>query len=205
MRDVVIFSDSDLIRLALKTIIEPVITYQSDSISTVIKVCASLLEFELEILTAIKPVAIFDIDNVSILNQFYILKVIKGKTREINFIIFSKENKLPGSYSHLKNVNLTHLSKAATVMEIESMIYQCFYRLVTSFNKIPNISSLRKNKNLELTKRESQILPLLMFGMTNKNIADLLNVSAKTINCHKISILKKYKKTNMIELYNKWK
>lgn len=85
------------------------------------------------------------------------------------------------------------------------MIYQCFYRLVTSFNKIPNISSLRKNKNLELTKRESQILPLLMFGMTNKNIADLLNVSAKTINCHKISILKKYKKTNMIELYNKWK
>lgn len=83
MRDVVIFSDSDLIRLALKTIIEPVITYQSDSISTVIKVCASLLEFELEILTAIKPVAIFDIDNVSILNQFYILKVIKGKTRKL--------------------------------------------------------------------------------------------------------------------------
>lgn len=205
MRDVIIFSNSDLIRFALKNIIEPVITHQSDSISTVIKVCASLLDFEREILTAINPVVIFDIDNVPIFNQYYILKVIKEKIKKTNFILFSKETKLSENYSQFKNINLMHLCKDAKIMEIESMIYRCFYCLVISLNKTPNISSLHKNKHSELTEREGQILPLLMLGMANKDIADLLSVSAKTISSHKVNILKKYKKTNVVKLYNKWK
>ncbi|MFW5389560.1 LuxR C-terminal-related transcriptional regulator, partial [Yersinia sp. 2542 StPb PI] len=75
-------------------------------------------------------------------------------------------------------MNLMHICKTATVMEIESTIYQCFYRLVTSLIKESYIFSSRENKLSELTVRENQILPLLMFGMATKDISDLLSISA---------------------------
>ncbi|MFA3781290.1 LuxR C-terminal-related transcriptional regulator [Yersinia sp. 1652 StPb PI] len=122
------------------------------------------------------------------------------------FIIFySKESELSENYFCFKDMDLIHLCKAAPVMEIESTINQCFYRLMTSLNEISNAFSSRKNKSLKLTGREKQILTLLMFGMATKDISDLLSISAKTISSHKINILKKYQTTSLVELYNKWK
>lgn len=205
MRDVVIFSGSDLIRFALRAIIEPVIIHRPDRVSAVLKICTSLPEFEREILTSVNPIVIFDIDNVPVFNQYYILNMIKIKTKKINIVFYSKENKLSENYACFKGMDLVHLCKTATVIEIKSTIYQCFYRLVTSVNKFPNIFLSRKDKLSELTGRENQILPLLMFGMTTKKIADLLSISAKTISSHKMNILKKYQVANLVELYNKWK
>ncbi|MFQ6293134.1 helix-turn-helix domain-containing protein [Yersinia enterocolitica] len=205
MRDVVIFSSSDLIRFALRAIIEPVIIHQPDRVSAVLKVCTSLPEFEREILTSVNPVVVFDIDNVPIINQYSILEKIKGKINEINLVLYSKESKLSNNYPHFKGVDVMYLCKTATLMEIESTIFQCFHRLVTSWNKVPNIFMSHENKSLKLTGRESEILSLLMFGMDTKDIAGLLSINVKTISSHKINILKKYEATSLVELYNKWR
>lgn len=205
MRDVIIFSGSDLIRFALKTIIEPVIMHRPDRVSSTLKVCTSLPEFEREILASVNPVVIFDIDNISFFNQYHILEVIKKKINEINLIFYSKESELLDGCSFFTEMDLIYICKTASIMEIESTINQCFSRFVTSLNEMPNVFSFRKSKLSGLTGRENQILPLLMFGMATKDIANSLSVNVKTISSHKMNILKKYQTSSLIELYNKWK
>ncbi|AVX36917.1 LuxR C-terminal-related transcriptional regulator [Yersinia massiliensis] len=205
MRDVVIFSGSDLIRFALRAIIEPVFMHRPDRICSVIKICTSLPEFEHEILMSVNPVVIFDVDNIPVMKQFNTLITIRRKIKTSNIIFYSKDNELSGGYSYFKSANVMHLCKTATVNEIESILHQCFYQCVTSLNNTPNIFQCSKNQSSKLTGREHQILPLLMFGLTIKDVADLLSVSTKTISSHKINILKKYQVTSLVELYNKWK
>ncbi|WP_458375680.1 response regulator [Pseudomonas pergaminensis] len=50
------------------------------------------------------------------------------------------------------------------------------------------------------TDREIQVLKLLADGLPNREIADRLNLSSKTVNGHKINILMKLNVTSVIEL-----
>ncbi len=51
-----------------------------------------------------------------------------------------------------------------------------------------------------LTAREMEILPLALAGMHNKEMARLLNISYRTIEIHRIRILKKTETANFLEL-----
>jgi len=52
----------------------------------------------------------------------------------------------------------------------------------------------------ELTQREIEILKLVASGLTNKEIADKLFISIKTVDTHKNHILQKLKLKNSAEL-----
>lgn len=52
----------------------------------------------------------------------------------------------------------------------------------------------------DLTKREKQILRLLFEGIGNKEIADQLNKSIRTIEAHRFNIMKKLGVNNVVEL-----
>jgi two-component system response regulator EvgA len=51
-----------------------------------------------------------------------------------------------------------------------------------------------------LTDREMQVLKLLAEGLPNREIADRLNLSSKTVSGHKINILMKLNVTSVVEL-----
>jgi DNA-binding NarL/FixJ family response regulator len=55
-------------------------------------------------------------------------------------------------------------------------------------------------ENPSLTSRETQILKMIAGGFTNKEIADKLNISPKTVNNHRQNILTKLKAKNSAEL-----
>jgi len=60
------------------------------------------------------------------------------------------------------------------------------------------------NQNpFELTKRERQILKLAVSGKTNKDIAEDLNISKRTIEVHRFNLMKKMEVKNALELINK--
>ena len=59
----------------------------------------------------------------------------------------------------------------------------------------PSDSSLNPNTD-NLTKRENEILRLIASGMTNKQIAEDLCISAKTVDTHRTRIMKKIKAHN---------
>ncbi len=63
-----------------------------------------------------------------------------------------------------------------------------------------NPSSSRAFKGL--TKREKQVLGLVVEGMTSKQIAASLNLSPRTVDHHRASLLKKFEMNNSVDLVN---
>lgn len=52
----------------------------------------------------------------------------------------------------------------------------------------------------QLTAKELQVLGLLSKGLSNLQIADMLNISNKTVSTHKKNILRKTGAANLLEL-----
>lgn len=60
-----------------------------------------------------------------------------------------------------------------------------------------------ESPDYELTKRERQILRLITEGVSNKEIAEKLNKSVRTIETHRFNIMKKLDVSNLVELLKK--
>ncbi|NNK13565.1 MAG: response regulator transcription factor, partial [Desulfofustis sp.] len=67
-------------------------------------------------------------------------------------------------------------------------------------NTYRNPSSSRTFKGL--TKREKQVLELVVDGMTSKQIAADLGLSPRTVDHHRASLLKKFDMNNSVDLVN---
>ena len=77
---------------------------------------------------------------------------------------------------------------------------------------IKNLDNKRKNSTetkqvltdtYNLTKREKQILNLVLEGKSNKDIADELDISKRTAEVHRFNLMKKLDVKNLMELANK--
>lgn len=68
-------------------------------------------------------------------------------------------------------------------------------------------NSLEPKQNLGdemmITKREKEILTLLLSGKGNKEIAEALDISKRTAEVHRFNLMKKLKVKNLMELSNK--
>jgi two-component system, NarL family, nitrate/nitrite response regulator NarL len=59
------------------------------------------------------------------------------------------------------------------------------------------------DQDITITKREKEILKLLLSGKGNKEIADALEISKRTAEVHRFNLMKKLKVKNLMELSNK--
>jgi two-component system, NarL family, nitrate/nitrite response regulator NarL len=59
------------------------------------------------------------------------------------------------------------------------------------------------DEELMITKREKEILTLLLSGKGNKEIAETLDISKRTAEVHRFNLMKKLKVKNLMELSNK--
>jgi DNA-binding NarL/FixJ family response regulator len=59
------------------------------------------------------------------------------------------------------------------------------------------------HEEMLITKREKEILTLLLSGKGNKEIAEALDISKRTAEVHRFNLMKKLKVKNLIELSNK--
>ena len=60
-----------------------------------------------------------------------------------------------------------------------------------------------KSNTFDLTKRERQILELAVSGLSNKEIAEKLDISKRTIEVHRFNLMKKMEVKNILDLTNK--
>jgi two-component system, NarL family, nitrate/nitrite response regulator NarL len=74
-------------------------------------------------------------------------------------------------------------------------------------NTIPSAITTNSlvTEELLITKREKEILTLLLSGKGNKEIAEALDISKRTAEVHRFNLMKKLKVKNLIELSNKVK
>ena len=74
-------------------------------------------------------------------------------------------------------------------------------------NRLLNTKWFIRNANVEdhyhLTKREREILRMVIDGKPNKHIADSLEKSVRTVETHRFNIMKKLGVNNAIDMVNK--
>jgi PAS domain S-box-containing protein len=73
-----------------------------------------------------------------------------------------------------------------------------------SFSKIRNKFPIKINKKLRyITKREKEVLELISFGYSSKQIANLLRISYHTVVTHRNNLISKFQVHNTAELIKK--
>src|SRR5690606_29787030 len=65
------------------------------------------------------------------------------------------------------------------------------------------VSPVSEGTNYDITKREKQILGMIAEGIGNREIAEQLGKSIRTIETHRFNIMKKLKVNNVVELLRK--
>ena len=85
------------------------------------------------------------------------------------------------------------------------MIYHIFYRFYFAAPVSKTEKSLNPEfvKNFSLTRREQEIILALLEGKSNKELAQALFVSEKTIETHLGNIYKKIGVKNRLELFSR--
>lgn len=68
---------------------------------------------------------------------------------------------------------------------------------------VPSEVKQTSNEEMIITKREKEILKLLLSGKGNKEIAEALDISKRTAEVHRFNLMKKLKVKNLMELSNK--
>ncbi|MBB4802032.1 DNA-binding NarL/FixJ family response regulator [Flavobacterium nitrogenifigens] len=77
--------------------------------------------------------------------------------------------------------------------------------LIGQLTNPSNPSEPKQNlgEEMMITKREKEILTLLLSGKGNKEIAEALDISKRTAEVHRFNLMKKLKVKNLMELSNK--
>lgn len=75
--------------------------------------------------------------------------------------------------------------------------------LQNSVSQVKKQNPLQKQDPFGLTKKEKQILSLILSGKTNGEISEILNNSKRTIETHRFNMMKKMNVKNLIELSSK--
>ncbi len=110
----------------------------------------------------------------------------------------------------LKDTNKAEFNKAVKLVnngqkyfsgDISTTIVNSFLRAGAPLTQRKNITTIPQEYGL--TKREKQILSLIYEGISNKDIAEQLDKSVRTIETHRFNIMKKLEVNNITELLKK--
>ncbi|HEO0719372.1 TPA: response regulator transcription factor [Yersinia enterocolitica] len=170
--------------------------------STII-VCHCLSELERAIESVNRPLVIFDIDNVSRFEKFCFFKLMDKKIKNLHFLILTEYKKESIPYSVIKHVSPFVLSKTTPIEQLENLLWRLIYSPDSALNIRIQQETLKESSTTILTQREHQICQYILSGLSNTDIADLLDLSPKTISTHKINIYKKYRVKGLFDLHSK--
>ncbi|MFN8415778.1 MAG: response regulator transcription factor [Cytophagaceae bacterium] len=159
------------------------------------------------ILDTIPDIALLDL-NMPIKNGIQVIKEVKEVNPNIKCMILSMHEDPEYIIKSVQAGAMSYLLKNADHSEIIMAVKQ-----VSSGNKYfnANVSNILINglsntrepeESLEhiLTTRETEVLKEVAEGLSTKMIAEKLNISTRTVETHRINIMKKLKAQNTAEL-----
>jgi len=131
---------------------------------------------ELEILCSKKEIAVVLINPSIVQNKLNEFTKLKKQHPDIFWIGII--------YSFYENLILNLFDDTFSITDDISII-------IRKINKTNNSNCLNSNENGFLSERETEVLKWLAQGLSNKEIADKLNLSIHTINTHRKNIMDK--------------
>ncbi len=100
----------------------------------------------------------------------------------------------------IKAINTVHQGGKFFSGDISKVLVESYLQAKGGFQDKP---TTKVKVDYDLTKREKEILAFIYQGMANKEIADRLNKSIRTVETHRFNIMKKMKVNNVVELLKK--
>ena len=193
---IMITDDHSMIREGLKNLLE---------LDGDIEVIAEAIDGEdcLEKLETVKPdVLLLDI-NMPKMNGLEVLKNLKARKSKIKVLVLTVHNEI--EYL-LKAVDIGvngYVLKDSESLELKKAIFALVEgETYIQPSLIPALNSKMIEKNEDevkidsLTRRELEVLKLLAVGMYNKEVAEKLNISERTVKNHVSNIFKKLEVTD---------
>ena len=121
--------------------------------------------------------------------------------REINIpiIFMSGYSDVPVAVGTLKNGAVDFLTKPVDQHTLLKAIHKALQIDIEQRERLIKNSTVQEHYN-SLTKRELEIMDLIVLGKLNKIIADELNISVNTVENHRASIMHKMKVKTAAEL-----
>lgn len=165
----------------------------------------------LDLLEMIKPdLLVLDI-RMPKLTGIEVVEKLKAKASPIKTVLLSMHDSEEYVLNSIKAGADGYLLKGATKQEIIKA-----FRIIAEGGKYftgevsssiignhTNQKPLQPKNDFNLTKRELQILNLVLQGMSNQEIADELKISKRTAEVHRFNLMKKMDVKNPVELANK--
>jgi DNA-binding NarL/FixJ family response regulator len=132
---------------------------------------------------------------------------IKKTNSHTKFILLTMHQEGEYVLKGLKNGASAYLFKDVEPSELEKAIRVVakgdkYYNQTVSNILIENMSAPKEEETV-LTQREKEILELVAAGLSTKIIADKLNISHRTVDTHRVNMMKKMEVSNTAELVKK--
>ena len=112
-----------------------------------------------------------------------------------------------GAYGYmLKDIDKSEFIKALKQIHKGSKYFSGAVSNVLADRFLTRKSSVRKHEaedQYHLTKKEKQILSMVIDGKQNKQISESLDISIRTIETHRFNIMKKLGVNNAVDMVNK--
>ena len=162
----------------------------------------------LEMIANTKPDVVLTDISMPQMTGLEVMERIKSTNPEIKFIILTMHEEreyvmralIAGAEGYLfKNVEKAELERAIkTVYEGEKYFTPAITNILAAHVAKPTPAQVA-----EITPREKEVLELVAEGFSTKQIADQLGISIRTVESHRINMLKKLDVSNSAELIRK--
>lgn len=162
----------------------------------------------LEIVAKIQPDLVLTDIKMPLLSGLDALKEIKEKNPEIKVVILTMHEESEYIKRAISSGADGYLSKSIEKDELERAIktvYNGAKYFSASVNAIilTQLSEQHAIEQTDISPREKEVLQLVAEGFSTKQIAAQLDISNRTVETHRINLLKKLKANNTAELIKK--
>jgi DNA-binding NarL/FixJ family response regulator len=161
----------------------------------------------IEVANRVLPDIILTDINMPILNGLAAMEALMEKHHGARFIILTMHEEREyimnalkiGAHGYLlKNIERPELEKAITTVYDGGKYFSPIVTMVLSESVLK-----QEPMDIDVTPREKEVLELVAKGNSTKQIADQLGISIRTVESHRINMLKKMKVSNSAELIKK--
>ncbi|MBN2668583.1 MAG: response regulator transcription factor [Bacteroidales bacterium] len=205
--NIVLVDDHHLFRNGVKSVIE------SENQIEVVKEYSNAedLLIELESKTISPDIIIADI-SMGGMSGIELIEIVNQKFDNIKCIVLSMHNSEQFILDAIEKGAKAYLSKEVEKSELIEAIQSVYHNknyfskyiseyLTRQYLNQNTSSNTPKTKTIDdISKREKEILCLVANGNTNKEIAEKLNISIRTVDAHKNNIMQKLEIKNTVEL-----
>jgi DNA-binding NarL/FixJ family response regulator len=161
-----------------------------------------------ELLSTLTPDIILVDITMPGLSGLEVMGQLKQENPYLKFIILTMHEEREYVLNAIRNGASGYLLKNVERMELENAIKTVYEGGKYFSPSIVNIlaESVKEPDSpaqAETTPREKEVLQLVAGGLSTKQIADKLEISIRTVESHRINMLKKFKVSNTAELIKK--